>query len=76
MQREKLPQFKKGEKLKVLGVNCGKEFSRRLSDLGLFTGAELEIIKNDDFGPIIIKILNSKLALGRGEASKIYVQTI
>tara|TARA_B100000315_G_C14243808_1_gene436517 strand:+ start:396 stop:626 length:231 start_codon:yes stop_codon:yes gene_type:complete len=72
--RELLSQFEKGEKVKILDVHCGKDFSRRLSDLGLFNGAEVEIVKNDNFGPIIIKILNSKLALGRGEANKIYVK--
>jgi ferrous iron transport protein A len=76
MPRERLSQFSKGEKVKILGVHCGKDFSRRLSDLGLFDGAKVEIIKNDHFGPVIIKILNSKLALGRGEANKIYVEKI
>jgi len=76
MKQKILSQFKKGEKVKILGVNCGREFSRRLCDLGLFEGTEIEIIKNDDFGPIIIQILNSKIALGRGEASKIYGEEI
>ena len=71
-----LSQFKKGEKVKILGINCGKEFGRRLCDLGLFEGTEIGIIKNDDFGPIVIQILNSKIALGRGEAGKIYGEEI
>jgi len=76
MKRKLLSQFNKGEKVKILGINCGREFSRRLCDLGLFEGTEIEIIKNDDFGPIVIQILNSKIALGRGEANKIYGEKI
>jgi len=76
MKQKILSQFKKDEKVKILGINCGREFSRRLCDLGLFEGTEIKIIKNDNFGPIIIQILNSKIALGRGEASKIYGEEI
>ena len=76
MPQKLLSDFKKDEKVKILNVNCGKGFSRRLCDLGLFEGTEIEIIKNDNFGPIIIQILKSKIALGRGEASKIYGEEI
>lgn len=76
MEEKILSQFKKGEKVKILGINCGKKFSRRLCDLGLFEGTDIRIIKNDNFGPIIIQILNSKIALGRGEANKIYGEKI
>ncbi|MCD6109665.1 ferrous iron transport protein A [bacterium] len=75
-EKKSLSQFKKGDKVRVLSVNCGRTLSRRLSDLGLFEETEIEIIKNDDFGPIIVKILNSKIALGRGEAIKIYGEKI
>ena len=76
MNKKNLTEFKKGNKVYISCINCGREFSRRLCDLGLFDGAELEVVKNDNFGPIIVKILNSKIALGRGEASKIYAQEI
>ena len=76
MERKQLSDFKKGEKAKIQKIDCGRDFSRRLCALGLFDGIEVEIIKNDNFGPIIIKILNSKIALGRGEASKIYGEKI
>ena len=67
-----LPEFKKGDKVRIECVECGHGFRNRLCDLGLFDGSEVEIVKNDKFGPLIIKILDSKIALGRGEASKIY----
>ena len=74
--KKHLSQFNNNEKVKIVGINCGREFCRRLCDLGLFEGTRVEIIKNDNSGPIIIKIFNSKIALGRGEASKIYGEKI
>lgn len=76
MKKQLLSDFKNGTKLEILELECGKDFCRRLCDLGLFPEAEVEIIKNDKSGPIIIKILESKIALGRGEAKKIYAKAI
>ncbi len=67
-----LTEFKKTNKLKIKHLDCGQNFKRRLAELGLFEDMEIEIIKNDNFGPLLIKILDSKIALGRGEAEKIY----
>lgn len=76
MNQKLLSQFKKGENIKILSVGCGREFARRLCALGLFEETEIEIIKNDNSGPIIVKIMNSKIALGQGEACKIYGKKI
>jgi Fe2+ transport system protein FeoA len=70
--KKELSQFESGEKIRISEINCGKCFSRRLYDLGLFEGTEIEIVKNNNSCPIIIQILNSKIALGQGEAHKIY----
>ena len=70
--KKNLIHFKKGEKVKIECVECGQNFRRRLCDLGLFDGTEVEIIKNDQHGPLILKIFDSKIALGRGEAEKVY----
>ncbi len=71
-----LDQFQPGARIKIECVRCGLGFQRRLCELGLFDGAEVEIVKNDRFGPLIIKILNSKIALGRHQARRIYGQKI
>ncbi len=76
IKKKLLSDFKNGTKVKILEVNCGREFSRRLSELGLLPREEIVIIKNDQFGPVIVKILESKIALGRGEARKIYAEEI
>ncbi|MFH1427875.1 MAG: ferrous iron transport protein A [Patescibacteria group bacterium] len=70
--KQSLIKFQKGDKVKIKCVKCGQGLKNRLCDLGLFDGSEVEITKNDKYGPLIIKILDSKIALGRGEANKIY----
>ena len=67
-----ITEFKKGDRIKIKYIECGQNFKRRLVELGLYDNTEIEIIKNDQFGPLVIKIFDSKIALGRGEASKIY----
>jgi len=76
MSKKLLSEFKKGEKVEILTINCGKNFFVRLCALGLFEGTEIEIIKNDNNSPLLIKVLNSKIALGQGEANKIYGKKI
>jgi Fe2+ transport system protein FeoA len=51
-----LDKFKKGDKLIIKYLECGQNFKKRLMELGLFNGGEIEIIKNDNFAPLIIKI--------------------
>ena len=76
MEPKTLSQFQQGKQVKILNINCGRALSERLCALGLFEGTKIKIIKNDNFGPIIIQILNSKIALGRGETNKIYGEKI
>ena len=71
-----LNEFKQGDRVKIKSLECGQNLRKRLMELGLYDGSEIEIVKNDNFGPLIIKIFESKIALGRGEAQKIYAQKI
>ncbi len=71
MENKMLSEFGAGERVNIKCVGCGKNFKRRLTELGLFDGTEVEIIKNDHLSPLIIGIFDSKIALGRGEAFKI-----
>jgi len=38
-----------------------------------FEGTKITVVKNEFCGPVIIKVLDSKLVLGRGESMKIGV---
>jgi len=61
-----------GERLIICGHIGGAELNRRLNDMGLNTGAEVEVLARNS-GPIILACRGSRLALGRGMSKKIMV---
>jgi ferrous iron transport protein A len=52
---------------------CGTA-QRRLYELGLNKGTEVRMVKND-IGPVILNLYGHKLALGRGLASIIVIES-
>ncbi len=46
----------------------------RIEDMGLRAGKMVEILNNKGQGPLLIKIDNSRIAIGRGLAMKILVK--
>jgi len=63
-----------GEKVIIKRVRAGWGLQRRLADLGLTPGVEVTIISSGRPGQVVISIRGSRLALGRGVASKIVVR--
>jgi len=59
----------------VMAVNAGHGLVRRLADMGLYPGVSLRVIQGHP-GPLIIQVGASRLALGRGVASKVMVNTV
>lgn len=52
----------------------GQGMARRLYDLGIMPGAELEIIASHPFrGPVLVRASGTTIALGRGLAQMIPV---
>jgi ferrous iron transport protein A len=58
----------------VDSLNGGNEFVSRLAALGFIPGAPLFIVHNYGVGPIIVMVRDTRLALGREEASKVHVR--
>jgi ferrous iron transport protein A len=52
----------------------GRQFGARLAALGLTCGAEVTVIQNDGRGPLIVLVRDSRVALGHGEALKVWVE--
>jgi len=54
----------------------GRIFEKRLLDMGLTPGTRVTVVKSAPFhGPLEILVRGSRLALGRGMAKRILVET-
>ncbi len=70
-----LTMVAQGERVRLLKVNAGGGLSSRLNAMGLTPGVELSIIQ-DSGGPLLLGVRDSRLALGRGMAQKIFVELV
>lgn len=69
-----LTQLDTHQKGPVAELRGGRGFVSRLATLGFTPGAPLKMVQNFGFGPIIVLVRDTRIALGRGEASKIWVR--
>jgi ferrous iron transport protein A len=58
----------------VREVRGGRELGRRLAGMGLTVGARLEVLQNRGHGPVLVRVRDTRVALGYGEAAKIMVE--
>lgn len=56
---------------KLAGGHC---LLGRMTALGFTPGAEVTVVQNFGRGPIIARVRDSRIALGRGEAGRILVR--
>jgi ferrous iron transport protein A len=63
-----------GEKGVVVAMNGGRGVLCRMTSLGFTPGAEVTIVQNFGRGPLIARVRDARIALGRGEAGRIYVR--
>ncbi len=59
---------------KVKFIDAGRYAARRLYEMGFIVGTPVRIIKNDA-GPVIVSLAGNKVAIGRGIAEKIVLET-
>jgi len=70
-----LSMLREGEQGIIVGFNCGRGLMKRLSELGFTVNSKVKILNANHSGPVIVSVKDSKIAVGRGVASKILVQT-
>jgi ferrous iron transport protein A len=63
-----------GDRAEVVEINSGKHPCARIEDMGFRVGKTVEMLNNEGRGPLLIKVDESRLALGRGMAMKIIVR--
>lgn len=69
-----LDQLKPGEKANILSVEGNDGLTQRLSDLGLQTGVEVEMLGRAPWGdPLRLKVGSWRLGLRRAEAARIFL---
>ena len=70
-----LINLNEGESGKVVEILAGRGFRMRLTEMGFDKGSRLRVINKSGYGPIIVEVKGCcRIALGRGEASKIIVE--
>jgi ferrous iron transport protein A len=62
-----------GARAVVQSLRSGREVAGRLSAMGLIAGAPVEVLQNRGSGPLLVRVRDTRIALGRGEALKIVV---
>jgi ferrous iron transport protein A len=60
-----------GEVVKLAGGRC---MLSRITALGFTPGADVTVVQNYGRGPLILRVRDARIALGRGEAGRIYVR--
>jgi len=58
----------------VVALEGGCGFVSRLVALGFTPGAKISVVRNHGRGPLIVSVLDTQIALGRGEALRIHVR--
>ncbi|MHA1238791.1 MAG: FeoA family protein [Candidatus Odinarchaeia archaeon] len=69
-----LSMLREGEKGLIAGFNGGRGLVRRLNELGFTVNTVVKVLNANYGGPMIVLVKDSKVAIGRGAASKILVQ--
>ena len=54
----------------------GRELTGRLAGMGLTVGSRLEVLQNRGRGPVLVRVRDTRIGLGRGEATKILVEEV
>ncbi len=70
-----LSDMRTGERGVVVGLDGGHRMCCRMASLGFTPGAEITVIQNFGRGPLIVRVREARIALGRGEAHKIHVRS-
>jgi len=64
-----------GKLAEINSVQGSENMCKKIMEMGMSKGAIIKIMKNDS-GPLIVKVGETRLVLGRGMAQKVIVSEI
>ncbi len=64
-----------GQRGRIVTLNVGRGQARRLMEMGLLPGEIVDVLSNSA-GPVIVRVREITLALGRNVASRIWVEVM
>ena len=71
-----LMQVKNGQTVKIVSFKGGMGLEHKLRQLGLVPGDRAKVLRHAPLGgPILVEVDGRSIALGRGVASKVVVET-
>lgn len=68
-----LTEMMEGEEGTVHSILGGHGLIGRLASMGIFPGARIKVFRKGWWGPVIVIAEGTKIAVGRGQASRIMV---
>ncbi|MCC6933528.1 MAG: ferrous iron transport protein A [Deltaproteobacteria bacterium] len=74
--KERLLDCSSGDFVEIIEIHLEGQDIIRLAGLGMVDGAAMRVMKNNGRGPIIIRVKQTRLALGHHEAKGIFVKAI
>lgn len=69
-----LTMVEAGRRVRICRIFGGPGLQRRLSAMGLTADMEIDIVRNDRGGPLVIKVLDSRFIIGRGMAHHVMIR--
>ncbi len=70
-----LSDLKSGERGIVRELQGGRRLAARLAGLGLAPGALVVVVHNYGRGPLTVSVMETRVALGLGQAARVLVET-
>ena len=65
-----------GQHAIIKTISGGRGLQTKLGEMGFILGLEVYNVRNDGSGPLVVSVMDSRIALGRGMAQKIIVEEI
>lgn len=70
-----LSELKNGQAATIGRLPVGRQVQRRLFEIGLAPGVRVEMLSRHPFhGPVVVKVNNSRVVIGRRVAAQVEVE--